>query len=224
MKEINRAEFSHKTNEKRRQVILKELLNDIKPAQSGRLQYLIAKGVSSLRGKEDINTKYDIFQNQFVALKSLEDEVPARNVKTLKFPGDGRIEVMEGTPNGQYIIVGTKDGVIEVWDPSTYDLASSINYQMDEVFMMHDTSISALKGSDNSEYLASASIDTTIKVWRISNGTCLRKIENSHKICPSVLLFYKEDSQLISASNDIKVRFILRSDLGDEKWNQGCPA
>lgn len=68
------------------------------------------------------------------------------------------------------MITGSKDGVIEVYDPKTLQLASDILYQNDNIFMMHSSCITALKSSSDSDYLASSSIDNLIKVSNIKTG------------------------------------------------------
>ena len=75
------------------------------------------------------------------------------------------------SPNGQYLVTGTTDGYIEVWDPYTYEHSADIIYQQDEIFMMHDKLITALSISVDSQFLASASEDRMIKVWMMNYGS-----------------------------------------------------
>lgn len=200
--------YSKKSKDDRRRELFVEVQNSVKMGEKGRLGYLLSLGIRKARelNKTKYNSKYDIFGDKFIPFKDKEDAVPAQVSKILRFPAEERIEVLEFTPNGRYMVTGTKDGVIEVWNPCTYELASDILYQNDNVFMMHQDCISALSVSSNSKYLASASVDKQIMIWKISSGLCLKKIENSHIGGATALLFTEDGNQLFSAYNEIKVK------------------
>lgn len=180
---------------------------NVKVAKSGRLTQLLTMGISKAREleKSKPNSEYNIFEDKFISYKDKEDFPPNQISKTLRFPVEEKIECLEFTPNGQYMLTGSKDGVIEVYNPKTMDLATDVLYQNDNVFMMHKSCISALKTSSNSKYLTSASVDNIIKVWNISTGQCLKKIEGSHSPCANVLQFNEGGDQVISACSNIKV-------------------
>jgi len=150
-----------------------------------------------------ITKEYKIFDDKFLPLKDLNDEIPKDIAKVLKMPDNCKVETACFSPDGQYLVTGTTDGYIEVWDPFAYKHSSDIVYQQDDIFMMHDKLITALAVSSDSQFLCSASEDNTIKIWRMSKGACLRKFENS-KCHINCLMFAKDDSQVITGSDRVK--------------------
>jgi WD40 repeat-containing protein SMU1 len=83
-------------------------------------------------------------------------------------PQNCKVETACFSPNGQFLVTGTTDGYIEVWDPFSFKHSSDIPYQKDEIFMM--------------QFLASASEDKLIKVWMMAKGTCLRKFSDPNSV------------------------------------------
>jgi WD40 repeat-containing protein SMU1 len=97
-------------------------------------------------------------------------------------PQNCKVETACFSPNGQFLVTGTTDGYIEVWDPFSFKHSSDIPYQKDEIFMMHDKVITGLCVSSDSQFLASASEDKLIKVWMMAKGTCLRKFSDPNSV------------------------------------------
>ena len=78
--------------------------------------------------KGEGNIEYNIFEDDFQSFMDSEDVIPNRVEKSIRFPEEGRVEICSFTPDGRYLANGTKDGVIEIWNPKTYELASDISY------------------------------------------------------------------------------------------------
>jgi WD40 repeat protein len=75
--------------------------------------------------------------------------------------------------------------------------------------MMMEDAILCLTFSRDSEMLASGSQDGKIKVWKIQTGQCLRKFEKAHSKGVTSMQFSKDNSQLLTGSFDMSVRYIM---------------
>ncbi|XP_020972691.1 suppressor of mec-8 and unc-52 protein homolog 1-like [Arachis ipaensis] len=110
------------------------------------------------------------------------------------------------SPDGQFLVSCSVDGFIEVWDYLSGKLKKDLQYQADEVFMMHEDAVLCVDFSRDSEMLASGSQDGKIKVWRIRTGQCLRRLERAHSQGVTSLSFSRDGSQLLSTSFDSTAR------------------
>lgn len=73
--------------------------------------------------------------------------------------------------------------------------------------MMMEDAILCLTFSRDSEMLASGSQDGKIKVWKIQTGQCLRKFEKAHSKGVTSMQFSKDNSQILTGSFDMSVRY-----------------
>lgn len=137
---------------------------------------------------------------------------------SIQFPEKTYPEVVCVSPNGQYVVSGSLDGLIEVWDIEKGVLKMDLAYQKEvrikkvcqkqERFMAHPRSVLSLCFSHDSEYLASGDYDGTIKVWRVATGGLLRKFVNVHDKGITKMCFNQNNQQIASASYDGTVRFV----------------
>lgn len=74
---------------------------------------------------------------------------------------------------GQYIVTGSRDKTIKLWDASSGQLLSTL--------VGHDNWVRQLVIHPSGKYLVSASDDKTIKIWDLRSGRCVKTIEaHSH--------------------------------------------
>ena len=80
--------------------------------------------------------------------------------------------------------------------------------------MMMEDAVLCLTFSRDSEMLATGSQDGKIKVWKIQTGQCLRKFEKAHSKGITSMQFSKDNSQLLTTSFDMTVRYRIMG----ERW------
>ncbi|KYQ92071.1 WD40 repeat-containing protein [Tieghemostelium lacteum] len=197
--------------EKRRKILSDFLSSELLNIDNSRLLSLLTESLLWQQQKGNIPSncqEFDLLLNKVPKKVVVQepDRYPDTFYKTIKFNQKNKPESCKFSPDSKYLVTGSLDGFIEVWDYETGQLTRQLSYQEQDEFMMHDDTILCLSFSLDSEYLASGSLDKMIKVWHIKTGKCLRKFESAHGSGVTCLAFSKNSTSVLSGSFDTTLK------------------
>ncbi len=104
-----------------------------------------------------------------------------------------QVTAIDCSKDGQYLISGSSDNAIRLWDLETGICIQTIKG--------HTQNINNLAFSKSGKFILSASDDCTIKLWLSTTGQCFRTFEG-HKNAVKSICFHPNNRKFLSSSYD----------------------
>jgi WD40 repeat-containing protein SMU1 len=185
--------------DQRRELLAQSLQKEVRVVPPSRLLVLLGQALRYQAQDRSLD-QVDIFgvKNSNEEVIGINNFVTSELYRTIKFGSRSYPTTASFvTKAGKYIVTGSVDGFIEVWDTDTGKLnKKTLIYQANDEIMMHDEGDSVTtiacgfeQEGEDKILLASGSRNGHIKIWRLATGDCIKNIAHAHQKSVTAVCF-----------------------------------
>lgn len=196
--------FKGQTKSTRRDALQDLILGELSRSQTSRLLQVVEHALRFERQEGMIPPNascVDLLTGQVRIRANIDSPIRSKKGE-IKLPKGSFAECLLLFQDAKFLITGSSDGLIEVYEVESCLLASeAFPYQGRGEFMVHGTSVTALALSSDQMYLASGDREGEIRLWDIMSGRLLKSFKPAHSDAISSLQF-SSNHDLLSTSLD----------------------
>ena len=198
------------SKELRRNEIAESLQYEISVAPPSRLLALLGQALKYQKSQNLLtnnNLPFDLFNNTKKSTKKdMEELIPKRLAGAIYSTKQSKLDSILFTIDGESLISGNSDGMVEIYDINTFKLKNNLEYQNNNEFIHINDVILCIIYNKENEYIAIGSKNGFIHVYQLSTSALIKTFPQAHPDGITSLTFSKDNTQLLSTSYDQTAR------------------
>jgi WD40 repeat-containing protein SMU1 len=195
------------TRQKRRIELIDKLISFIYCAPSKRLMSMLGDAIRCNNGFRQVDSDRMSFDPIRGVLRPDASRSCITSVKTLiQLPDGSKPECLAFHPDGQFLVTGSSDGMIEFYSEKDWKVSHELAFQQRGDFLVHDHSVTSLGFDQTGCTLASGDKSGKVCVWKFPSGDLVRTVHCSQRGAITAIRVDSDSNRLFVASDDGMVR------------------